>query len=259
MAETALVTGASSGIGTVFAKQLAQAGYGLILVARRVERLEALATELREKHGVTVTVLPADLARPEAIEKLAESVSAQGLEVDLLVNNAGIGHHGPFVEAPWEPEQRMIDLNMTALTAMTHRFLPGMLARKRGGVINVASTAAFQPIPFMAVYAATKAYVLSFSEAIAEEAAPHGVKVVCLCPGPTETEFVDKAEFKTDIISKAPMMTAESVVSAALASYRRGETVSVPGVLNSLSATLPRFSPRRLTAKIAGSLFKPTH
>lgn len=258
MAETALVTGASSGIGSVFARQLAKAGHPLILVARRAERLEALAAELREQHGVAVTVLPTDLARPEAIASLAETISARGLEVDLLVNNAGLGQHGPFAETPWEAELRMIELNMTALTALTRRFLPGMIARKRGGVINVASTAAFQPIPFMAVYAATKAYVLSLSEALAEEAAPHGVKVVCLCPGPTESEFAERAEFKTDIIDKAPTMSAESVVAEALDAYRHGRTVAVPGLLNNLSALAPRFTPRRLTAKVAGSLFKPT-
>jgi short-subunit dehydrogenase len=151
----------------------------------------------------------------------------------------------------------MIDLNITALTAMTRQFVPGMVERKQGGILNVASTASFQPIPFMGVYAATKAYVLSLSEALAEELAPHGVKVSCLCPGPTETEFTAVAEFKTDITEKAPMMSAEAVAAEGLAALRAGRAVQVPGVMNALTAMSPRFLPRGLVTKVTGMLFKP--
>lgn len=262
MSKTALVTGASSGIGAAFARQLARDGYHVVLVARRVEKLEALAAELTAmgtaERPVRASVLPADLARPGAADALYAAVTALGLHVDLLINNAGLGVHGPFEDVTAEDDQRTIDLNISALTAMTRAFLPAMLARAQGAVINVASTAAFQPIPFFAVYAASKAYVLSFSEALAEEVAGRGVKVLCLCPGPTVSEFGDHAAFKTDIIDKAPMMTAEAVVAEALSGLRAGRTVQVAGLLNALSAMAPRFLPRQVIAKVSGTLFKPT-
>ena len=185
MKKTALVTGASSGIGAAYARALAAQGYDLILVARRADRLQALADEVKQAHGHRAEVLPADLLRREAPAELVAGVAALGMQVDLLVNNAGMGVHGPFADATAEDDLRMIDLNITSLTALTRAFAPAMIARRSGAIINVASTAAFQAIPFMGVYAATKAYVLSFSEAIAEELRPHGITVQCLCPGAT--------------------------------------------------------------------------
>lgn len=257
MRKTALVTGASSGIGVEFARQLASTGHDLVLVARRVERLEALASELAAS-GARVEVLPADLTRPEAPAEIEAELAARGLVVDVLVNNAGLGGHGAFATAPWPKDATMIDLNVRALTELTKRFLPGMLERGAGGVLNVASTASFQSMPYFAVYAATKAYVLSFSEALAEEVGPLGVSVTCLCPGPTQTEFVERAEFQSDIIHKAPYMSAAEVASEGLAGLRAGKRVVVPGPLNALQAAAPRFFPRGIYTRIVGAIFKPT-
>lgn len=257
MAKTALVTGASSGIGAAFAHALAKDRHDLVLVARRADRLHALAEELRGAHGGRVEVLPADLVRPEAAGELAEAVKGLGMNVDLLVNNAGMGVHGPFLELTAEDDARMITLNIGALTALTRAFTRGMVERRTGAVINVASTAAFQPVPYFAVYAATKAYVLSYSEALAEELRPFGVTVQCLCPGSTESEFVAVAQFKSDMHTKAPMMTAEAVVAESLGALRAGRSVHVAGVLNQIGTLGPRFLPRALITKISGTLFKP--
>lgn len=186
---TALITGASSGIGESLARQLAAHGAHLILVARTEDRLHALAAELGARYRVQVHVLPADLNRPGAAAELHAAVQARGLNVDILVNNAGLGGYGEFSAQPSDEIDRMIAVNIGALTGLTRAFLPDMLARGRGRVLNVASTAAFQPGPLMAVYYATKAYVLSFSEAIAEEVAGSGVSVTALCPGPVRTDF----------------------------------------------------------------------
>lgn len=255
--KTALVTGASSGIGAAYARALAAQGYDLILVARRADRLQALADELKKAHGNRIEVLPTDLLKRESPTELVRDVASLGMQVDLLVNNAGLGVHGPFVDATADDDARMIDLNIHSLTAMTRAFVPGMIARHSGAIINVASTAAFQSIPFMSVYAATKAYVLSFSEATAEELRPHGITVQCLCPGATESEFAAVAQFKTDAPEKAPTMTAEAVVAESLAALKAGRTVHVAGVLNQLGALSTRLVPRVIATKLAGQLFKP--
>lgn len=254
---TALITGASSGIGAAFARLLVKDGHDVVLVARRANRLEELAAELAGIREGCATVLPADLARPEAPAEIKAELDRRGVTVDLLINNAGLGRHGAFVEQDQAADRQMIDLNVTALTAMTREFLPGMVERKHGGVINVASTAAFQPIPFMGVYAATKGYVLYLSEALAEEVGRHGVKVVCLCPGPTETEFTAVAQFKTDVVERAPMMSAETVARDGLAALRAGRPVTIPGMLNALVAFTPRLAPRGMVAKLSGLVFKP--
>lgn len=260
MSQTALITGASSGIGAAFARALAQEGYTLVLVARRVERLEALAAELRSAHGVRAEVLPADLLAPGASSTIAQAARDLGLDVDLLINNAGVGIHGAFESATAEDDLRMITLNITSLTELTRAFLPGMLERGRGGILNVASTAAFQPIPYFAVYAATKAYVLSFSEALAEEVGGRGVKVSCLCPGPTETEFnAVSGVGQLDVASKAPTMSAEAVAADGLAALRGGRAVQVAGFMNAVGASATRFIPRQWLAKAAGTIFKPSH
>jgi short-subunit dehydrogenase len=256
---TALITGASSGIGAAFARQLAREKNDLVLVARRADRLEALAQELEAAHGIKATVLPADLGRTEAPAEVAAELAKRGIKVDLLINNAGLGHHAAFLDAAPQADHQMIDLNITALVALTRQFLPGMVERGQGGVINVASTAAFQPIPFMAVYAATKAFVLSFSEGLAEEVGPRGVKVVCLCPGPTESEFTAVAQLKTDMVEKVSMMTSEAVAAEGLSALKAGRAVQIAGFVNALAALGPRFVPRGIVTKMAGMLFKPNH
>jgi short-subunit dehydrogenase len=194
MANTALITGASAGIGEELARIHAAQGGDLILVARREERLESLAAELRAEFSITVDVIASDLAQPGAAALLAEAVAAKGLVVDVLVNNAGFGGHGKFHDADLNREQRMIQLNITALTELTHLFLQGMVERGEGKVLNVGSTAGFLPGPLQAVYYASKAYVNSFSQAIANELEGSGVTVTVLCPGPVATEFQEAAD-----------------------------------------------------------------
>lgn len=257
MTPTALITGASSGIGEAFARALAAQGQHVVLVARREERLHALAADLHRTHGVRAEVIALDLTAPGSAEVLLEAVTRLGLTVDTLVNNAGMGVHGPFLEQTAADDGRMVELNVAALTRLTRVFAPGMAARGRGALVMVASTAAFQSIPYFGVYAATKAYVLAFSEALAVELAPHGVTVQCLCPGPTLTEFVDHAGFKTDVFAKVPTQTAQEVVSTSLAGLRRAEPVVVSGFLNWLGASLGRCVPRRLTTAVSGLLFRP--
>lgn len=253
---TTLITGASSGIGAAFARALAARGHDLVLVARRADRLEALAHELAETHGTRVTVLPADLARPEAPAALAGALENQGIQVDWLVNNAGVAYYGEFTDQPSADTDGMVMLNVQALTAMTRAFAPGMAARGRGVVLNVGSAAGFFPMPYGAVYGATKAYVLAFSEALAEELAPKGVKVFCLCPGTTESEIHGHSGVSPALTANTGMMTAEAVVAEALWAVDRGLTAHVPGPLNQAVATLTRFLPRALSAKVAGAVLK---
>lgn len=187
--KTALITGASSGIGLEFANLLAKDGYHVVLTARNEKRLSEIANELKAKHGVDVTVLAKDLSLTDAAEELTAEILAKGIEVDILINNAGFAAYGPFDETSWKDEKDMIQVNITALTTLTKQLLPGMIKRNRGKILNVASTAAFQPGPLMAVYYATKAYVLSFSEAIDYELSHTNVSVTALCPGATATNF----------------------------------------------------------------------
>jgi uncharacterized protein len=252
---TALVTGASGGIGLELARLLAADGHDLVLVARSRERLDEEAAALARDHGVTATAIALDLAGPEAPERLHDDVRRRGLEIDVLVNNAGFGSHGRFVETDWEPERRMIQLNMLALTGLTKRFLPGMVERRRGRVLNVASTAAFQPGPLMAVYYATKAYVLSFSEAIAEELRGTGVTVTALCPGPTLTGFQGAAGIGNVRLIRGAMrflvMDAASVARIGYRALMRGRPVVVAGRLNRLLAWSVRITPRSVVRRIS--------
>ena len=253
---TALITGASAGLGTHFALALAAEGHDLILVARRTDRLEQLAQLARTKHGVSAHVLPADLAKKNAVAKLVEAVSLQGLSVDLLVNNAGYGARGAFAEMDRQMQVRMIDLNCRALMELSHAFLPDMLAAKRGAILNVASTAAFQPGPWMAVYYATKAFVLSFSEALHEEVKDRGVHVSALCPGPTRTEFADLADMGDSELFKRFASAPEQVVADGLKALKANRAVMVSGGMNKVMAGSIRFTPRLLARRIAGSLQK---
>lgn len=194
MKNTALITGASSGIGRDLARIHAQQGGDLVIVARRGDALNELKLELEDKHGVSVVCIAADITESGAITRIYDQLSEQQIELDVLINNAGCGGHGLFHERPWQQDEKMIELNVTALCEMTHTFVPGMVARKKGRILNVASTAGMLPGPLQAVYYATKAFVLSFSQAIAEELRESNVTATALCPGPVATEFVERAD-----------------------------------------------------------------
>ena len=249
MTAVTLITGASAGLGTEFARQLAKTGHRLVLVARRKDRLEALAAELGNARAVA-----ADLAKPGAAAALMASVAAAGERVELLVNNAGFGLTGRFFELDSSRQREMIDLNVGALTDLCRLVAPQMVERRSGGILNVASTAAFQAGPGMAVYFATKAYVLSFSEALHEELKPHGVKVSCLCPGPTRTEFGEVAGFAKEGAFDRLAMEARPVVAAGLKGLERNRAVVVPGAVNKIGAASTRFIPRPALRRIAGAL-----
>lgn len=246
----ALVTGASVGIGAAFARALAREGHDLILVARREEALRAIADELHDRHGTRAEVVPMDLSAHGAPAKLLAASEALGMAVDVLVNNAGFGMYGPFAEAEAERVTRMLELNMVSLTAMTHAFLAPMRTRGRGAIINVASVAGFQGVPYFAAYAASKAYVLAFSEGLAEEVRAEGVKVQVLCPGTTATEFFQVAGMPPE--SRTRFMTPEAVVEASLRGLARGRVVVVPGAQNKLAAHAGRLLPRALLTRMAG-------
>jgi len=255
---TALITGASSGIGLELAKLFARDGYELVLVARRAERLEELGRELTQVHGVRCHAISADLADPDAAAEIARRLDRAGLAVDVLVNNAGFGVLGPLATTEPETARRMIRVNIEALTQLTRLLLPGMLARRRGRILNVASTAGFAPGPLMAVYYATKAYVISFSEALAEELRGTGVTVTVLCPGPTRTEFQEVAHMETARLFRLPgVMDAPAVARAGYAGLMRGKRMVVPGLINRALPLVIRLSPRGLVTRVA-RLFQET-
>jgi len=249
----ALVTGASSGIGLELAGLLARDRYDLVLVARSRERLETVARGLAEEFGIRARALAADLADPAAPAAIAAELSST--PVDFLVNDAGFGAHGFFAALPLEKQLAMIRVNVTALTHLTGLFLPPMLARRSGRILNVASTAAFQPGPLMAVYYATKAYVLSFSEALASETADSGVTVTALCPGPVPTDFQKRAGTeKTTLVSGPLSVPARAVAEAGYRGMLRGRPLVVPGTGNRVLVQALRVSPRRLVTKISRKL-----
>jgi short-subunit dehydrogenase len=243
----ALVTGASAGLGDQFARILAFRGHDLVLVARDQARLEALAKELEAKYGNHCEVLPADLTDRAQLA----TVEARAEKVDVLVNNAGFGTFGKFHELDVDGETREVDLNVGALVRLTHAAARGMVPRGKGGILNVASLAAFPPTPNDATYAATKAFVLSFSEAIHEELKKTGVSVSCLCPGFTTTEFQDRAGFDKSRVPKFAWADAESVARAGLDGLAKNRAVIVPGTINRVTAGLSSASPRALTRRVA--------
>jgi len=243
--ETALITGASSGIGLELAKVFAQQKHDLVLVARSKDKLEEVGAQLAKAHGIQYTVIPADLADLKAVEALVKELSARKLTVDVLVNNAGYASYGHFAETDFDTELKMIQVNVVALTALTKRLLPGMVARKHGRIMNVASTAAFQPGPLMAVYYATKAFVLSLSEALSEETAGTGVTVTALCPGPTESGFQARAKMEeSKLVRGKKIMDAATVAQAGYDALQRGTRVIVPGFMNKMLAGSVRLLPR---------------
>jgi len=254
----ALVTGASSGIGAAIALELAQRGHDLILVARREGALRDLAQTLASAHRVTCHVIPADLVAPDGVSSLLAALTQKGLSPDVLVNNAGLGMIGPHVDMPWADEQRMIDLNITALTALTHALLPAMTQRRQGRVLNVASTAAFQPGPGMAVYFASKAYVLSYSEALHHELRHQGITVTALCPGPTQSEFVAVASKhrKISLADRVPFAPAQDVARQAVDGMLRGQAIVIPGLINKLGVWSGRITPRWLMRHIVAAAFR---
>jgi short-subunit dehydrogenase len=253
----ALVTGASSGIGMAFARALRARGERLVLVARRRERLEALASELGG--NTEALVVPLDLAEPEAASRLREALEAQGVAVDLLVNNAGLGHTAPFHEQAPEVLRAMIEVNVRAVVELTRAFLPGMRARGRGRIVNVASSAAFQPVPYLTVYAASKAFVLSFSEGLAEELRGTGVTVQALCPGITATEFLDVAGTHPGLlVRRLPLLSADAVVRRSLKGLDRGRVRVVAGWPNrALGFLVQRLAPRGLVRRVSGAFYRP--
>ena len=247
---TALITGASKGLGAAFAEALAQRGMNLVLVARSTGELNALSTRLYAKYKVHRTVLSIDLADPNSSQTIAEELERRGIEVDLLVNNAGFGLSGAFLSHDPRQKQAEIEVNVQALVALTHRFGRAMASRGKGGIINVASNASFQPVPYMATYAATKAFVLHFTEAIRHELAESGVQVMATCPGPTATSFFEGTSTQ---MSPKDMDDAESVVRKTLEAFDEKQGVAYPGRMSVRLATwLPRLLPRALVAHIAG-------
>jgi uncharacterized protein len=247
----ALITGASAGIGEGFARALARRGHDLVLVARRRDRLDQLAAELSE---VSVEVIGVDLTADVGVTAIESRLATGG--IDLLINNAGFGTVGEFASLPIEREIEELDLNVRALMRLTHAALRPMIARGDGGIINVASMAGFQPIPHNATYAATKAFVLHFSEAIHEEAKGHGVTVTCLCPGPVKTEFQEVAQIDSSSVPSIAWETVESVVETGLAALKAGNAIAVPGPMNWMMVNGVRFAPRFMVRRIAGTFMR---
>jgi short-subunit dehydrogenase len=249
-----LITGASSGIGEVFARKLATRGRDVLLVARSEDKLITLCNELGRSNNVRAQYVAIDLSKPESAAQLFAEVEQRGLFVDMLINNAGFGSMGEFAKLDAARELNMIDLNIKSLVELTYRFLQPMLARKQGTIINVASTAAFQPVPFMATYAATKAFVLSFSEALWEENRTHGIQVMALCPGVTETNFFEAARGQKPPARVA--QTPEEVVDTALRGLAHNRSHIISGWTNYFMTQSERLVPRSLITRLAGRMMR---
>jgi len=255
--KTTLITGASSGIGEAFARRLAARGENVLLLARTEDKLASVCNELGRANDISAQYVAMDLAETDAAARLFEETKRRGLEVEMLINNAGFGSMGDFTAFDIERDMKMIDLNVKALVALTHYYLPPMRERKSGTIINVASTAAFQGVPYMAVYAATKAFVLSFSEALWDENRAYNVHVMALCPGVTQTNFFAAAN--TDKPPMRAMQTPEQVVDTALKGLKRGKSHIVSGWANYLTTETERLVPRWLVARIAGKAMRPKY
>jgi uncharacterized protein len=258
VSSTALVTGASSGIGAAIAKELASRGYSIALTARREERLRSLATELAAEHGVAAEAIVCDLGDPAERERLADELRTRGRTVEVLVNNAGFGHQADFSTSPRERMVEMVRLNVEAVVDLTSRFLTPMTERGRGTIINIASTAAFQPLPGSAVYAASKSFVLSFSEAIRTELRGSGVTVTAVCPGPVRTEFTEVAGVGgvEDRTPSAVWMSAEDIARHAVDGAQHDRRVVVPGTLNRATALAGQHSPRSIALPLISRFWR---
>lgn len=253
----ALVTGASSGIGHELSRQFARHGFNVILVARSAERLAEVAQELEKHHHVGTLVLPADLSHPAAAGEIFSNVRKWDIPVDALINNAGFGDLGRFGEAEWELQRQMLQVNVTTPVELTRLFLPEMIRRASGRILNVGSTGSFAPVPFMAVYGATKAFVLSFSEALSAELEGTGVTVTALCPGVTETQFARRARTENTVLVRLNRMTAAEVAAIGYHAMMRGRRRVVPGWFNKLLIGSLRFSHRDAVLKISKLLMRP--
>jgi len=247
----ALITGASAGLGTEFARLFARDGHDTVLVARRRERLDALAGELHAAHGVRAHVLPADLGEPGAPARIHDEVGRLGIEVDYLVNNAGFGASGAFAEADLQRQMEMVRVNVAALVELTGLFVPEMIARKRGRILNIGSTAGFQPGPFMATYYATKAFVISFTDALAWELSGTGVTATVSCPGATATEFAGHAGNDTSILFRLGAADSATVAGEAYRAMMAGKRMVVHGAMNRVAAQSVRLSPRSMALALA--------
>ncbi|NET41908.1 SDR family oxidoreductase [Okeania sp. SIO2B3] len=257
--KTALITGASSGIGEIFAKELASRKTNLVLVARSEDKLQQLANQLQSQYQIQADVIIQDLTAPAATNSIFETVFQKGLNIDLLVNNAGFGDYGNFTERTLEKQVNMIQLNITALVELTHLFLPRMQQNKSGAIINVSSIGGFQPLPYMSVYGATKAFVLSFSEALWAENQDSGVKILALCPGPTESEFFQRAEFPKSVggASMSKLTPTEEVVKDALQALEKNQSNAVTGgFLNQVIVNASRFFPRETLVSVVEKQFR---
>lgn len=252
---TALITGASGGIGEELARIFAAGKHDLVLVARSADKLQALSGDLERAHGIRARAIAADLADPAAPQRIFQAIEEQGATIDILVNNAGFGARGAYAEIDYEVEARMIQVNVAALAQLTRLFLPGMLAQRNGRILNVASTAAYVPGPFMAVYYASKAFVLSFSEAIAEETAGTGVTVTALIPGPTQTNFAVTAGTEdSQLFRSGSVMAAATVARIGYDGMMSGKRVAIAGWRNKMTVFSTRLAPRTMLAKIARKL-----
>ena len=257
--KTALVTGASAGIGAEFATELAKRNYNLVLVARSQDKLEQIALKLASKYKVKAEVIAQDLTEESAGQKVFDAVQAQGIIVDLLINNAGFGDYGTFADRPLSKQMAMVQLNIAVVVELTGLFLPLMQQRRNGAIINISSIAGFQPIPYMSVYAASKAFILNFSEALWAENKDNGVNILVSCPGPTESQFYDRADFPDSAtgLNSTTMATAEKVVKETLdALDNKQSTVVAGGFANQIIANLPRIVPRDLLVNVVGKQFK---
>lgn len=251
---TTLITGASSGIGEAFARKLVARGHNLLLVARSEDKLITLCNELGRARSIRAQYVAIDLSEPDAPARLFEETQKRELQIDLLINNAGFGSMGDFAKLDLAHELNMIDLNVRALVELTHRFLAPMRERRRGAIINVASTAGFQPVPFMGTYAATKAFVLAFTEALWEENRPHGVKLMALCPGATDTNF-----FEASRMQRPPgrvSQTPDEVVDVALRGLKRGKSSVISGWTNFFMIETERLVPRSFILRTAGAVLR---
>lgn len=251
----ALITGASAGIGMAMARELAAGGTNLVLTARRRDRLAGLAGELSAKHDIRTLVCVADLTQPLGPQDVFLFTESKGIVVDLLVNNAGFGAYGEFHKADLGRLVEMTQVNVTAVVHMTHLYLPGMIARRSGDILIVASTAAFQPVPYITTYAATKTFDLHFAEGLAEEMRQYGIRVCALCPGSTETEFFQVAGQRNH--TRRPPETAKKVAHVGLAALAAGKTSVISGFTNWIGAETVRLVPRRMVARITGGMFRP--
>ena len=253
----ALITGASAGIGYDLAKMAGADGRNLILVARSAEKLNALAVELRKNNDTEVVTIPVDLSDEKGVNKLLDEIASQNLKIDILVNNAGFGDFGDFSKADLSKNMEMIRLNIGALTQLTHAIMQQMLGSGKGRIMNVASTAAFLPGPGMAVYYASKAYVLSFSEALSRELKGSGVTVTALCPGPTDTSFATAAGLGKSLMHRMlPPATSAEVAKAGYKAMMKGKTIEIPGFMNKLTAITPRLTPRSIVRNMIYGIHK---